>query len=150
VTTIEQTVDVTVPVRTAYNQWTQFEEFPQFMEGVDLVEQITDTRTHWSTSIAGVKRDFDAEIVEQLPDERIAWQSLGEPHQAGVVSFHYVAPEKTRVTLRMIYAPEGMAEKAGDKLHLIERRVKSDLERFKSFIESRGTASGGWRGEVRR
>jgi uncharacterized membrane protein len=149
-TTIEQTVDVTVPVRTAYNQWTQFEEFPRFMEGVDRIEQLSETRTHWSTSIAGVKREFDAEIVEQRPDERIAWQSVGEPHQAGVVSFHYIAPEQTRISLRMIYAPEGVAEKTADKLHLVEHRVKTDLERFKRFIEERGTESGGWRGEVTR
>jgi uncharacterized membrane protein len=147
-TTIEHTVDVAVPVRTAYNQWTQFTDFPEFMEGVDRVEQLSDTRTHWQTSVAGVKREFDAEITDQRPDERIAWQSVGEPHQAGVVAFRFLDPTHTRVALRMIYAPEGLVEKAGDKTHLIERRVKGDLDRFKAFIEKRGSETGEWRGTV--
>ncbi|MFI0445979.1 SRPBCC family protein [Actinomadura sp. 6N118] len=146
--TIEQSIDVDVPVRTAYNQWTQFTEFPRFMEGVDQVEQVTDTRTHWRTSIAGVKREFDAEITEQRPDERIAWTSVEEPRQAGVVTFHRLGPEKTRAMLQMEFAPEGVVEKAGDALHVVERRVKGDLKRFKEFIEAQGRETGGWRGEV--
>ncbi|MFG2001490.1 SRPBCC family protein [Spirillospora sp. NPDC048911] len=146
--TIEQSIDVEVPVRAAYNQWTQFTEFPRFMEGVDKIDQISDTRTHWKTSIAGVKREFDAEITEQRPDERIAWTSVEEPRQAGVVTFHHLAPEKTRVMLQMEFAPEGAVEKAGDALNVVERKVKGDLKRFKEFIEEQGRETGGWRGEV--
>ncbi|RAY14045.1 cyclase [Actinomadura craniellae] len=146
--TIEQSIDINVPVRPAYDQWTQFEEFPRFMEGVDRIEQVTDTRTHWVTSIAGVRREFDAEITEQRPDERIAWRSIEEPRQAGVVTFHRLGPDQTRVMLQMEFAPQGLAEQAGDKLHLVERRVKGDLKRFKEFIEERGAQTGAWRGEV--
>src|SRR5256885_5631973 len=120
--TIEESVDVAVPVRTAYNQWTQFEEFPNCMEGVDRIKQINDTRTHWTTSIAGVKREFDAEITEQRPDERIAWKSEEQPRQAGVVTFHRIAPEQTRVMLQLEFEPQGAAEKAGDALNLVKRR----------------------------
>ena len=148
VSTIEQSVEVDVPVTTAYNQWTQFEEFPKFMEGVDRIEQITPTRTHWKTSIAGVHREFDAEIDEQHPDERVAWHTLGKPRQAGVVTFHRIDDGTTRVMLQMDFEPEGLAEQAGDKLHLVESRVKGDLRRFKDFIESRGQATGAWRGDV--
>lgn len=148
VSTIEQSVEVDVPVTTAYNQWTQFEEFPKFMEGVDRIEQVTPTRTHWKTSIAGVHREFDAEIDEQHPDERVAWHTLGKPRQAGVVTFHRIDDGTTRVMLQMDFEPEGLAEQAGDKLHLVESRVKGDLRRFKDFIESRGQATGAWRGDV--
>ncbi|WP_106402903.1 SRPBCC family protein [Actinocorallia populi] len=146
--TIEQSVEVDVPVTTAYNQWTQFEEFPKFMEGVDRIEQVTPTRTHWKTSIAGVHREFDAEIDEQHPDERVAWHTLGKPRQAGVVTFHRIDDGTTRVMLQMDFEPEGLAEQAGDKLHVVESRVKGDLRRFKDFIESRGQATGAWRGDV--
>jgi uncharacterized membrane protein len=146
--TVEQSIDVGVPVRTAYDQWTQFESFPQFMEGVERVDQITDTRTHWVTKIGGVQREFDAEITEQHPDERVAWAAVDGPLQAGVVTFRPLEPTRTRVQLHMEYAPEGVVEKTGDKLGIVQHRVKGDLERFKSFIESRGTATGGWRGNV--
>ncbi|GAA3955921.1 SRPBCC family protein [Actinomadura viridis] len=147
--TIERSIDVAVPVRTAYNQWTQFEDFPRFMEGVDRIEQVSDTRTHWKTSIAGVTREFDAEITEQRPDERIAWTSVDTPRQAGVVTFHRIAPETTRVMLQMEFAPEGAAEKAAERLKIVERRVNGDLDRFKKFIEARqGEETGAWRGEV--
>ncbi|MBO2453832.1 SRPBCC family protein [Actinomadura barringtoniae] len=146
--TIEQAIDVAVPVRAAYNQWTQFTEFPRFMEGVDEIDQVTDTRTHWKTSVAGVKREFDAEITEQLPDERIAWTSVDRPRQAGVVTFHHLTPGHTRVMLQMEFAPEGAVEKAGDALKLVETRVKGDLKRFKEYIEAKGGETGAWRGEV--
>jgi uncharacterized membrane protein len=146
--TVEQSIDVGVPVRTAYDQWTQFESFPQFMEGVERVEQLTDTRTHWITKIGGVEREFDAEITEQHPDERVAWAAVDGPLQAGVVTFRPIERDRTRVQLHMEFAPEGVAEKAGDKLGIVQRRIRGDLERFKSFIESRGTATGGWRGDV--
>ncbi|MQY04401.1 SRPBCC family protein [Actinomadura macrotermitis] len=147
--TIEQSIDVEVPVRDAYDQWTRFTEFPDFMEGVDAIDQVTDTRTHWRTSIAGVKREFDAEITEQIPDERVAWSTVDEPHQAGVVTFHRVDDAHTRVMLQMEYHPEGAAEKAGDALHLVQHRVKGDLKRFKEYIEKKGHGGPGWRGEVR-
>jgi len=146
--TIEQSIEVDVPVTTAYDQWTQFEEFPKFMEGVERIEQITPTRTHWRTRIAGVVREFDAEIDEQHPDQRVAWHTLGKPRQAGVVTFHRISDGTTRVMLQMDFEPEGLAEQAGDKLHLVESRVKGDLRRFKEFIESRGAATGAWRGDV--
>jgi uncharacterized membrane protein len=147
-TTVEQSIDVDVPVTTAYNQWTQFEEFPEFMEGVEQITQVTPTRTHWTVRIAGVRREFDAEITEQHPDERVAWRSIDGPTQTGVVTFHRLAPECTRVMLQMQFEPEGLAEQAGDKLGLVRTRAKRDLERFKSFIENRGVETGGWRGDV--
>ena len=146
--TIEQSIDVAVPVRTAYDQWTQFEDFPQFMEGVEKITQLSDTRTHWVTEIAGVSREFDAEITEQEPDQRIAWTSVDEPKQAGVVTFHRIDDRTTRVMLQMDFEPEGLVEKAGDVLGIVKSRTKGDLERFKSFIEARGTETGAWRGEV--
>jgi uncharacterized membrane protein len=147
---VVQTVDVAVPVTTAYNQWTQFESFPRFMEGVERIEQLTPTRTHWVTKIAGVQREFDAEITEQHPDERVAWRTEHGTHQAGVVTFHRLDDQHTRVTLQLEHKPEGIVEKAGDALGIVQRRVKGDLEHFKEFIESRGHEEGGWRGEVER
>jgi uncharacterized membrane protein len=146
--TIEQSIDVDVPVRTAYDQWTQFEEFPRFMEGVEEVRQTDDTHTHWRTKVAGKEKEFDAVITEQTPDQRIAWTSEAGAEHAGVVTFHRLGEGKTRVMLQMDYEPEGVAEKVGDALGLVERRVKGDLSRFKGLIESRGTATGAWRGEV--
>ncbi|RJK95372.1 SRPBCC family protein [Vallicoccus soli] len=148
--TIEQGIEVDVPIRTAYDQWTQFETFPQFMEGVERIDQLTDTRTHWVTKIGGVTREFDAEITEQLPDERVAWTSTEEPKHAGVVTFHRLAADKTKVMLQMDYEPEGLVENVGDKLGIVQRRTKGDLERFKQFIESRGGETGAWRGQVDR
>ena len=146
--TVEKSIDVDVPVTTAYNQWTQFESFPQFMEGVERIDQTSSTQTHWVTSIGGVKREFDAEITEQEPDQRIAWTSVDEPKQAGVVTFHRLDDSLTRVMLQLDFEPEGLVEKAGDVLGVVRSRTKGDLERFKEFIESRGTETGAWRGEV--
>jgi uncharacterized membrane protein len=148
-TTVEQSVEIGVPVRTAYDQWTQFEEFPRFMEGVEEVTQLADDKLHWKTKIAGVTREFDAEITEQHPDERVAWKTLSGPEQAGVVTFHKLDPSTTKVMLQMDFEPEGLAEQAADKLGIVERRVKGDLERFKTFIEERGTESGAWRGDIK-
>ena len=148
--TVTEHVDVAVPVRTAYNQWTQFEEFPRFMEGVNEVRQITPTMTHWVTDIGGVTREFDAQITEQIPDERVAWTSTEGVKQAGVVTFHRLDESHSRVTAQMEMEPEGAAEKAADKLGFLKRRIKGDLDRFKDFIESRGTETGAWRGEVER
>ena len=146
--TIEESIEVSVPVRTAYNQWTQFEEFPEFMEGVKEIRQLDDTTTHWRAEVGGVEREFDAKITEQTPDQRIAWTSVTEPEHAGVVTFHRVDDGRTRIMLQMDYAPEGVTEKVGDALGFAKRRVKADLERFKGLIESRGSESGAWRGEV--
>ena len=148
--TTEQSIDVNVPVTTAYNQWTQFETFPQFMEGVEQVTQLTDTTLHWVTEIAGTKREFDAEITEQTPDQRIAWTSIDGPKHAGVVTFHRLDEDTTRVMLQMDFDPEGLKEQIGDKLGFVKTRASGDLKRFKEFIESRGTETGAWRGEVDR
>jgi uncharacterized membrane protein len=145
---VEETVDVDVPVSTAYNQWTQFESFPEFMSGVESVTQLTDTTSHWVTKIAGVKREFDTEIVEQKPDERIAWRSVDGKSHAGVVTFTPLDANHTRVTVRFEWAPETFAEKAGAALNIDDLQVKADLQKFKKFIESRGAETGAWRGEV--
>jgi uncharacterized membrane protein len=145
---IEQSIEVAVPVRTAYNQWTQFTTFPQFMEGVERIDQLDDTRTHWVTSIGGVTREFDATITEQHPDERVAWKSEDGPAQAGVVTFHKLTPDTTKVMLQLDFSPEGLLEQVGDKLGLVKHRTTGDLERFKSFIEARHAETGEWRGDV--
>lgn len=147
-TNVMESIDVSVPVSTAYNQWTQFESFPRFMEGVERIEQLDATHTHWKTKIGGVTREFDAEITEQHPDERVAWRSTSGAKQAGVVTFHRLADSTTRVTLQLDYEPDDMVEKAGDVLGVVGRRAKGDLANFKKFIESRGVEEGGWRGDV--
>jgi uncharacterized membrane protein len=146
--TIQESVDVNVPVRTAYNQWTQFEDFPAFMEGVEEVKQITDTRLRWRAEIAGVEREWEAEIDEQRPDERIAWHAIDGPKNAGVVTFHRLDDSKTRVMLQLEFEPDDAREKTGDALGFVKRRARGDLERFKEFIEGRGSETGAWRGEV--
>ena len=146
--TIEQSIEVNVPVRTAYNQWTQFEDFPHFMEGVEKVNQIDDVNLHWVAEILGQHREWDAKITEQTPDERIAWTNVDGATNAGVVTFHRLDDNKTRIMLQMEFDPEGCAEKAADALGLVKSRTKGDLERFKTFIEERGTETGAWRGEV--
>jgi uncharacterized membrane protein len=145
---VVESIDVNVPVRTAYDQWTQFEEFPKFMEGVKSVEQLDDTHIHWKAEIAGQQKDWDAEITEQRPDERVAWRSTSGAQNAGVVTFHRIDDNTTRVTLQMDVEPEGAVESAGTAFGILERQVKGDLERFKAFIEGRGVETGGWRGEV--
>ena len=147
-TTIEQTIDVNVPVRTAYNQWTQFEEFPEFMEGVERVNQIDDTHLRWKAEIGGTAHEWDAEITEQRPDERVAWKTTTGKGHSGVVTFHRLGEDETRVMVQMDWQPEGIKESAGSALGFDDRRVKSDLERFKQVVESRGIESGAWRGEV--
>ncbi|HEY8450764.1 MAG: SRPBCC family protein [Micromonosporaceae bacterium] len=148
-TTITESVEVAAPVRTVYNQWTQFEEFPRFMGGVSEVRQLSDTRTHWVTAVGGVTREFDAEITEQVPDRRIAWESISGARQAGTVDIEPVAADRSRVTVRMEYEPEKITEKVADAMGILRRQVRRDLDRFRDFIEERGTETGGWRGEVR-
>jgi uncharacterized membrane protein len=147
--TIEQSIEVNVPVRTAYDQWTQFEQFPQFMDGVDEVRQLDPTHLHWVASIAGHTKEWDAEVTDQRPDERVAWKSTDGTSNAGVVTFHRVDDAKTRVTVQMEFEAEGIVEKAGSAIGAPDRRVKGDLERYKALIESRGTPTGAWRGDVR-
>ncbi|MFI2372230.1 SRPBCC family protein [Streptomyces sp. NPDC018833] len=147
--TVKETVEVEVPVHTAYNQWTMFEEFPNFMEGVEAVTQVDDRHNHWTTKIGGVKREFDTEIVDQLPDERIAWRTIsGDTKQKGMVSFQRLDDTHTRVELVMDVEPGGMVDKAADMTGMIDRRVKGDMRRFKEYIEHQGGESGGWRGRI--
>jgi uncharacterized membrane protein len=145
---VVESIDVNVPVSTAYNQWTQFEEFPRFMEGVKSVTQTDDTHLHWVAEIAGKEEEWDAEITEQHPDERVAWRATSGAQNAGVVTFHRIDDNTTRVTLQLDVEPEGVVENVGTALGFLNRRVKGDLERFKEFIESRGSETGSWRGEV--
>ncbi|MGZ4438104.1 MAG: SRPBCC family protein [Nocardioides sp.] len=146
---IQQSIDVDVPVGVAYNQWTQFESFPQFMSGVESITQIDATHNHWVTNIAGVTREFDTEITEQHPDERVAWTSTsGDSKHAGVVTFHRLDEAKTRVMIQIDWEPSDLVEKIGSAVNIDDHQVKKDAERFKSFIESRGQETGGWRGDV--
>ncbi len=146
--TIERAIEVQVPASTAYNQWTQFEEFPRFMEGVEKVQQVDDRHLHWRAKIGGATREWSAEITEQIPDKRIAWCSTSGAKNAGVVTFHRLSDETSRVMLQLDYEPQGLAEKVGDLIGVLGRRVQGDLERFKTFIEERGAETGAWRGEV--
>jgi uncharacterized membrane protein len=146
--TIEQSIDVEVPVRTAYNQWTQFEEFPKFMDGIVEVRQLSDTRLLWRSEIGGVDESWEAEIDEQVPDMRIAWHAVTGAKNAGVVTFHRLSDFKTRVMLQIDYDPQGVIENIGDALGAVKLRVKGDLQRFKEFIETLGTETGAWRGTV--
>jgi uncharacterized membrane protein len=149
--TIEQSIDVHAPIAATYNQWTQFEEFPRFMEGVDEVRQLDDRRLHWKASFGGSSHEWDAEITEQLPDERVAWRNTDGKENAGVVTVHKIDDDTTRVMVQMDWAPEGLKEKLGDALGAADRRVAKDLARFKELLESRGgQETGAWRGEVPR
>jgi uncharacterized membrane protein len=147
--TIEESIDVEAPIAAVYDQWTQFEEFPQFMEGIDEIRQTDDRHLHWVAEFGGSRHEWDAEITEQSPEERVAWRNTDGKDNAGVVTFHKIADERTRVMVQMDWAPEGLKEKLGSAVGLDNRRVQADLARFKGLVESRG-ASGGWRGEVPR
>jgi uncharacterized membrane protein len=145
---VTKSIDVNVPVSTAYNQWTQFETFPQFMEGVKDVDQIDDKRLHWRAEVGGKEQEWDARITEQLPDNRIAWTSTSGDMNAGAVDFHRISDVMSRITLTVDYDPQGFLESLGDALGFMDRRVDGDLKRFKQFIESRGSETGGWRGAI--
>ena len=147
-TRVEKTVMVNVPVSRAYNQWTQFEDFPRFMGGVQSVTQLSDDRLEWVAEIAGVRRQWEARILEQVPDQKVAWAATEGATNAGSVTFEDVGGDQTSVRLVLEYEPEGLVEKVGDKLNFVESQAESDLERFKDFIESEGYASGAWRGSV--
>jgi uncharacterized membrane protein len=149
VSQVQESVDVDVPVRTAYNQWTQFESFPQFMDGVLEIRQIDETHNHWVTKVAGVTREFDTEITEQHPDERVAWKSVGgDTKHAGVVTFHRLSDTTSRVMIQIDWEPSDLVEKVGSAIGVDDRRVKADAKRFKEFIEQRGAETGAWRGNV--
>ena len=145
---VERSIEVAVPVRTAYDQWTQFEEFPRFMSGVQEVRQVGDALTHWVAEIAGVRREWDAAILEQVPDEKVAWAATSGATNAGAVYFTAVGPDRTQVRLTLEYEPEGVVERIGDIFDVIDRQAVADLDRFKEFIEQAGSATGGWRGTV--
>jgi uncharacterized membrane protein len=145
---IVEAIDVDVPVRTAYDQWTQFETFPAFMEGVKSVQQLDDQTLEWKADVAGREKTWQARITEQTPDERIAWTATDGAHNAGVVTFHRLDEGRSRVTLQLDVDPEGPVENVGDALGLVKGRVKGDMERFKDFIEHRGTETGAWRGQI--
>jgi uncharacterized membrane protein len=146
---IIESIDVDVPVTTAYNQWTQFEQFPDFLEHVDALEQKSDTLTHWKVSVAGQTREFDAKITEQHPDERVAWTSTGgEVDHAGVVTFHKIADDASRVTVQLDWEPDGLLEKIGAATGVGTHLVKDELKHFKQYIEAKGSEDGAWRGNV--
>ena len=145
-----ETIDVDVPVDQAYNQWTQFETFPEFLSFVKEITQQDDTHNHWTVNIGGVQREFDTVITEQHPDERVAWQSVDGKGQAGVVTFHKLGPTQTRVAVQLDWQPESLTEKVGEVLQIDDRAIKKDLANFKEFIESRPAETGAWRGDVPR
>ena len=145
---VEETIELDVPVGTAYNQWTQFEEFPRFMEHVDEVRQLDDTHLHWRVTIAGKTEEFQAEVTEQVPDTRVAWKSTSGRQNAGVVDFHRLSDDRCQVSVQMDAEPEGLVEKAADMAGVAAGQVRGDLERFKELIESREAETGAWRGTV--
>jgi len=147
--TIEQSIEVDAPVRTVYDQWTQFEEFPRFMEGIEEVKQLDETHLHWKASLGGKTNEWDAEITEQLPDERVAWKSTSGTPNAGVVTFHRLDEQRTKVMVQLDWEPDGVLETLGSAVGSDSRRVQGDLERFKELVEARGAESGAWRGEVK-
>lgn len=146
---IERSIEINVPVKTAYNQWTQFEEFPRFMEGVKQVKQLDDKHLYWKAEIGGKEKEWNAEITEQIPDQRIAWTSRSGAMTAGVVTFHRLSDAKSKIMLQMEYDPQGAVENVGDALGIVTQRVQGDLERFKEYIETRGQETGAWRGAVK-
>jgi len=146
---VEKSIEVECPVSTVYNQWTQFEEFPRFMQNVKRVTQLDDHRLHWEAEIGGKNKEWDARITDQIPDQLIAWQSEGGEYNSGTVKFSPVGTDRTRIDLRVIYDPEGFLESAADAVGIVSNRVAGDLERFKEFIERRGQETGAWRGTIR-
>jgi uncharacterized membrane protein len=145
---IEQSIEVNAPISTVYNQWTQFEEFPQFMDGIESVAQLDDSTLEWHANIAGNDETWTAKITSQEPDQRIRWESTSGARNNGEVSFERVDERTTRVTLSMDWEPMGIVQETGEKLGFDDRQVQGDLERFKKFIESRGTETGAWRGSI--
>ncbi len=147
---VEESIELEVPVQTAYNQWTQFEEFPRFMEHVDEVKQLDDEHLHWKVTIAGKTEEFDAEVTEQVPDTRIAWKSTSGRENAGAVDFHPLGDDRSQIVVALDAETEGMMEKAADASGMAARQLRGDLKRFKEMIEQRGSETGAWRGSVER
>ena len=145
---VQTSITVDLPVSTVYNQWTQFEEFPEFMERVESVTQLDDRRLHWVAEIGGRQREWDAEIVDQAPDQRVEWRAIDGKTNAGVVTFQPEGADRTKVNVEIEYHTEGAAEKVADAMGIIEDRVEGDLKRFKKFIEARGVETGAWRGRI--
>jgi uncharacterized membrane protein len=145
---VEESIEVNVPVSSAYNQWTQFEEFPHFMASVHEVKQLDNKRLHWRANVAGEEKEWDSEITEQIPDKRIAWRSIGGTRNGGVVTFHKISDNCCRVMLQMDYQPEGAAEHIGDALGAVRLEARSNLQRFKEMLEKRGKETGAWRGSI--
>lgn len=145
---VTESIDVNVPVRTAYDQWTQFESFPHFMDGVKSIQQLDDTHLHWVAEVNGKTEEWDATVTEQIPDERVAWKSVSGQPNSGVVTFHRLGEDQTKVTVQLDWEPSGVTEKLGSALGFDDRQIKQDLENFKRFIEERGAPTGAWRGEV--
>ena len=146
--TIEQSIDVEAPITAVYDRWTQFETFPEFMEGIEAIRQLDDRRLHWTAEIGGTRHEWDAEITEQHPEERVAWRNVDGKDNAGVVTFHKLGDDRSRIMVQLDFVPEGIKEKLGDKLGAPDRRVKGDLERFKDYVEGTGGDGQGWRGEI--
>jgi uncharacterized membrane protein len=146
--TIKETIEVNVPVRTAYNQWTQFAEFPKFMDGVESVTQVDDTHLLWAANVGGAGREWEAEIVEQVPDQKIAWRATSGNGPNGLVTFEVLGADTTLITVEMSYETEGLMEQLGAKVGLDSRQVASDLNRFKQLVETTSAATGAWRGAV--
>ena len=145
---ITESIEVNVPVRTAYNQWTQFEDFPQFMKSVHEIRQLDDKHLHWRANVAGEEKEWDVEITEQIPDKRIAWRSITGVANAGVVTFHKISDTCTRIMLQMDYTPEGPMEKLGDAMGAVRMEARSNLTNFKEMLEQRGSETGAWRGKI--
>ncbi|MGO4653045.1 SRPBCC family protein [Arthrobacter sp. 2RAF22] len=146
--TVLESVDVNVPLTQAYNQWTQFEEFPRFMDGVESVRQLDETTVHFTTDIAGIRREFDTKITAQIPDDTISWESTDGPRNAGTISFRPLSPTETRITVTMNWEPQTTLEHLGASVHFDDRQVKKDLQHFKEFIEAREVETGAWRGSI--
>jgi len=145
---LHKSIEVNVPVKVAYNQWTQFEEFPNFMDNIVEVRQIDDSHVHWHAEIGGKHKEWDTEIVEQIPDQRIAWRTTAGPENHGIVNFEPMGADRTRVSVDIEYQPETALEKVGDMLGMVSSNVEEDLENFRDFLESRGHETGAWRGEI--
>jgi uncharacterized membrane protein len=145
---VQKSIEVEVPLSVAYNQWTQFEEFPRFMKGVEEVQQLDDRHLHWIADIAGKREEWDAQIEVQIPDRQIQWSSIDGAMNAGIVTFAPLGANRTQVNLEVDYVPESLVESVGDALGFMDRQVEGDLDRFKQFIESRGRETGAWRGQI--
>lgn len=145
---VERTIEVEAPIDMVYNQWTQFEEFPRFMQGVESVTQVDDATLHWVAEVAGRRKEWDAHITEQVPDKVVAWEGFGDTDNMGRVFFESLGEGRTRVSIAIDYETEGAIEKIGDALGVLSRRVEGDLERFRDLIETRGRETGAWRGEI--